>query len=84
VLSQWANFAALFYSGVFSTGIAYVTWHVGVRRLGGSHASVYQNVVTLVAVLGGWIGLGEPVLTSQLIGGLLMLVGLLLMRRSRG
>jgi drug/metabolite transporter (DMT)-like permease len=82
-LAEWDNFAALFYSGVFSTGIAYVTWHVGVRRLGGSHASVYQNVVTLVAVLGGWIGLGEPMLGSQLVGGLLMIIGLLLIRRTR-
>ena len=82
-LAQWHNFAALFYSGIFSTGIAYVTWHVGVRRLGGSHASVYQNVVTLVAVLGGWLVLGEPFLASQLVGGLLMIVGLLLIRYTR-
>lgn len=82
-LAQWHNLAALFYSGIFSTGIAYVTWHMGVRRLGGSHASVYQNVVTLIAVLGGWLVLGEPLLASQLIGGLLMIIGLLLIRHSR-
>ena len=74
---------ALIYSGIFSTGIAYATWHVGVRRLGGSHASIYQNVVTLVAVMGGWLALGEPVLTSQLCGGALMIAGLLLMRVRR-
>ncbi len=72
--------AALIFSGVFSTGIAYSTWHVGVRRLGGSHASIYQNVVTLVAVIGGWLVLSEPILTSQILGGLLMIGGLLLMR----
>lgn len=82
-LAEPDNFAALVFSGVFSTGIAYVTWHVGVRRLGGSHASVYQNVVTLVAVLGGWVALGEPVLASQLVGGVLMIIGLLLIRRTR-
>ena len=74
---------ALIYSGVFSTGIAYATWHVGVRRLGGSHASIYQNVVTLVAVLGGWLALGEPLLISQICGGGLMIYGLLLMRVGR-
>ncbi len=77
------NLWPLIYSGAFSTGIAYATWHVGVRRLGGSHASVYQNVVTLVAVLGGWIALGEAVMYSQIIGGALMIGGLLLMRASR-
>lgn len=74
---------ALIFSGIFSTGIAYATWHVGVRRLGGSHASIYQNVVTLVAVLGGWLALGEPLLTSQIFGGALMICGLLLMRVGR-
>lgn len=74
---------ALIYSGVFSTGVAYATWHVGVRRLGGSHASIYQNVVTLVAVIGGWMVLGEPILGSQIVGGILMISGLLLMRIGR-
>lgn len=74
---------ALIFSGIFSTGIAYATWHVGVRRLGGSHASIYQNVVTLVAVLGGWLALSEPLLLSQIFGGALMICGLLLMRVGR-
>ncbi|MFO1065317.1 MAG: DMT family transporter [Pirellulales bacterium] len=77
------NFGCLIYSGIFSTGIAYATWHVGVRRLGGSHASVYQNVVTLVAVLAGCFLLSEQLLMPQIIGGVLMIGGLLLMRFSR-
>jgi drug/metabolite transporter (DMT)-like permease len=81
--SESHNLWALIYSGAFSTGIAYATWHVGVRKLGGSHAAVYQNVVTLVAVLGGWLALNEPMLGSQLVGGVLMIAGLLLMRKGR-
>lgn len=77
------NLLALVYSGVFSTGIAYATWHIGVRRLGGSHASIYQNVVTFVAVLGGWMMLSEALLASQLLGGLLMIIGLLVIRQTR-
>lgn len=75
--------AAIVYSGVFSTGLAYATWHMGVRAVGGSHASVFQNVVTLVAVAGGWMVLGEPMLPAQIIGGGLTIAGLLLMRRGR-
>lgn len=82
-MAEWHNLIAVVYSGAFSTGIAYATWHIGVSRLGGSHASVFQNVVTLVAVLGGWLVLAEPVLTSQLIGGMLMIIGMLCMRYSR-
>jgi drug/metabolite transporter (DMT)-like permease len=75
--------AAMVFSGVFSTGIAYATWNAGVRRVGASYASVYQNVVTLIAVVGGWIFLSEQVLLAQIAGGCLTIGGLLLMRRGR-
>jgi drug/metabolite transporter (DMT)-like permease len=71
------------YSGVFSTGLAYASWHVGVGILGASHAAVYQNVVTLVAVMGGWLFLHERPLWAQIVGGILIVAGLILMRRGR-
>jgi drug/metabolite transporter (DMT)-like permease len=83
VLFQPAIVLALLYSGAFSTGLAYATWNIGVRHLGGSHAAVYQNIVTLVAVLGGWMFLHESILAAQIVGGGIMLVGLFLMRRGR-
>lgn len=73
----------LLFSGMLSTGLAPATWNFGVQRLGGSHAAVYQNVVTLVAVLGGWWVLGEPQLVTQWIGGGLTIAGLFIMRRGR-
>lgn len=73
----------LLFSGILSTGLAPATWNFGVQRLGGSHAAVYQNIVTLVAVLGGWWVLGEPQLLSQWIGGALTIAGLFIMRRGR-
>jgi drug/metabolite transporter (DMT)-like permease len=75
--------ACLLFSGGLSTGLAPATWNFGVKRLGGSHAAVYQNVVTLVAVLGGWWVLGEPQLITQWIGGGLTIAGLFIMRRGR-
>jgi drug/metabolite transporter (DMT)-like permease len=80
---QTNNLIAIIYSGVFSTGVAYATWHAGVRAVGGSHAAVYQNVVTLVAVVGGWVFLKEEPMVAQLFGGVLMIAGLLMMRRGR-
>lgn len=73
----------LLFSGALSTGLAYGTWNFGVQRLGGPHAAVYQNVVTLVAVLGGWLVLKEPRLTAQWLGGGLTIAGLLIMRKGR-
>ncbi|HAC90292.1 MAG TPA: hypothetical protein DCF63_06615 [Planctomycetaceae bacterium] len=75
--------AAMAYSGIFSTGIAYATWNAGVYRVGAAYASIYQNVVTLVAVLGGWLMLNEQLLPVQLLGGALTVIGLLTMRHAR-
>lgn len=71
------------YSGALSTGLAYGTWHYGVSKLGGSHASVYQNFVTLIAVLAAWLMLGESLKLPQILGGLVLFLGLILMRRGR-
>lgn len=75
--------AALLYSGILSTGVAYASWNAGVRMVGASHAAVFQNVVTLVAVIGGWLALNEEIVTAQILGGILTVVGLFLMRRGR-
>ena len=63
--------------------LAYASWHVGVRILGGSHAAVYQNVVTLVAVLGGWLFLHERPVVVQIVGGVLIVLGQVAMRCGR-
>jgi len=78
-----SNAMAILYSGLISTGIAYATWHYGVRQVGGSRAGVYQNVVTLVAVVGGWLFLSEPMLFAQFVGGLAIIIGVVLMRMKR-
>ncbi len=81
--TQPSNLIAILFSGIFSTGFAYAAWHYGVRQLGASHAAVYQNAVTLVAVLGGWLWVGEQPLLSQIFGGALIIAGLFLMRKGR-
>ncbi len=81
--TRTVTFLEIVYSGVFSTGLAYASWHVGVRILGGSHAAVYQNVVTLVAVIGGWIFLHEKPVIAQIAGGVLIVFGLIAMRQGR-
>jgi drug/metabolite transporter (DMT)-like permease len=80
---QPAVLAAVAFSGILSTGLAYVFWHRGVRQLGASHAAIYQNVVTLIAVVGGWVFLRELPTFLQILGGGLMIAGLLVMRSAR-
>jgi drug/metabolite transporter (DMT)-like permease len=75
--------AAILFSGIFSTGVAYAMWNYGVQKLGAPHAAIYQNVIPLVAVVSAWWMIGETPLMFQIWGGVLIIGGLVLMRRSR-
>ena len=72
---------ALLFSGVFSTGLAYVLWNAGVRHVGASHTAVFANLVPIVALGTGAAFLGEGVSELQLLGGGLVLAGVWLVRR---
>jgi drug/metabolite transporter (DMT)-like permease len=73
-LSAW-NWAAVVYSGLLSTGLAYVLWNRSVRRLGPARTSALSNLVPLVALAVAWAALGERPGAIQLLGGALVLVG---------
>lgn len=71
------------YSGIFSTGLAYAFWNFGLRKVGPSHSSIYANLVPVVALGSGWLMLGETITDVQIPGGLLILGGIIVMRRTR-
>lgn len=75
--------AAIIFSGGFSTGIAYGLWNVAVQRVGPSATAIYNNLVPVVALVSGAVLIGERVTLYQLLGGALILGGLVLMRRVR-
>ena len=74
---------ALVFSGVGSTGIASSLWNLGIKQVGPSHASGFQNLVPLVALAASWILIGEVPFALQLVGGALIVVGLVVMRYKR-
>jgi drug/metabolite transporter (DMT)-like permease len=78
-----ATWLAVAYSGVFSSGLAYVLWNVGIQRIGAARTSVTVNLVPLVALVAGVLFLGERVVLPQLVGGAMVIAGLLWMRRAR-
>ena len=73
-----ATWAAIVYSGVFSTGLAYVLWNWSVRRLGPSRTSAFVNIVPVCSLVVAWIFLGERPGSMQLAGGGLIVLGLAL------
>lgn len=79
-LSAAAWFAVAF-SGLLSTGLAYSLWNLGIRQVGPSRTSVYTNLVPVITLCASVWMLGESVTLWQLTGGVLVLAGLVVMRR---
>ncbi len=74
---------AVFYAGVFGTGIAYALWNVGIRHVGAAQTAIYVNLAPIIAVGSGYLWLGESVGPVHMVGGALILGGLWVMRRAR-
>ncbi|WP_179862118.1 DMT family transporter [Longibacter salinarum] len=74
---------AIIFSGGLSTGIAFVIWNTAVRNVGASNTAIYNNLVPLVALAGGVLFLDETVNAWQIAGGVLIIAGLVLVRRYR-
>jgi drug/metabolite transporter (DMT)-like permease len=70
----------LLYSSVISIGIAYLFWYRGIRVLGPTRTSVYGNLQPIVAILTGWVALGEAPTVWQLVGTVTIIGGIFLTR----
>jgi drug/metabolite transporter (DMT)-like permease len=70
----------VFYSSVISIGVAYLFWYRGIRVLGPTRTSVYGNLQPIVAILTGWIALGEAPTVWQLVGTVAIIGGIFLTR----
>ena len=76
-----AEVAALVFSGGLSTGLAYAIWNESVLRAGASRTAAFSNLVPVVGVIAGVVLRGETVTTLQVLGGLLVVVGVIVVRR---
>jgi len=71
---------ALLLLGVFGTGVAYVMNYRVIAELGSTTASVVTYIVPVVAVAVGVLFLGESFQLRLVTGGLLIVVGIALLR----
>ncbi len=76
----WAGFG---YSTFLSIVYSYIAWSWAIRHLGVSRTAVYSNVTPLVALMGGWVLLGETPAWSQLAGAPMILLGVFIVRRPK-
>ena len=69
------------FSGLFATGVAYVLFNIGLERVGAARATGFVNLVPVVSLATGAWFLDEPILASQVLGGVLVITGLWWMQR---
>ncbi|MDF9412124.1 DMT family transporter [Brevibacillus laterosporus] len=74
-LFLWENLWSIAYLGIFSSVIAFFCWTKSVHFLGPTKASPFMNVVPVFATLFAVLFLREELLLSQIIGGVLVLLG---------
>ncbi len=76
-----SNLAAIGYTAVFASLVAYVGWNHGVRIVGAGRAAMVMYLMPVFTALLGWLLLGEALRTFHWIGGALIFAGLLLATR---
>lgn len=73
--------ASVAYLGIFGTVIGFVWYYEGVKKIGPARTAVFNNLVPVFGISFGALLLGEPILASMVIGGLLVIAGVSLTNR---
>jgi drug/metabolite transporter (DMT)-like permease len=77
----WQVWASIVYLGAFGTVIAFIWYYEGVKAIGPSRTAVFNNLVPAFGVVLALLVLGEPILVSMVVGGLLVIMGVTLTNR---
>ncbi|RPF50584.1 DMT family transporter [Aquisalibacillus elongatus] len=77
-ITNSANWLGLLYLGIFPSFIAFVLWNQAVSDLGPSLSSVFLNILPFFTTIGAVIFLNEQVFSAQIIGGVLVILGVIM------
>nr|WP_280146763.1 DMT family transporter [Priestia megaterium]MDH3169286.1 DMT family transporter [Priestia megaterium] len=75
------SFLILLYLGVFCSVIAFLLYNFGLRKLSSSSAMTLMNLVPIFGVLFSVLLLNEVLSINQLIGGVIIILGVVLSMR---
>ncbi|WP_120997989.1 DMT family transporter [Stutzerimonas urumqiensis] len=73
-----SNLAAIFYTALFASLIAYLAWNNGVKVVGAAKAAITSYSMPVFVAILGWLLLGEALQPYHWVGGGLIFGGLLL------
>lgn len=74
--------SGLLYIGIGASIVAFLAWNVGIRRMGAARGAIFLNLVPVITAAIAVPVLGESLVLAQLIGGLLVFVGVAIVSRS--
>ena len=77
-LGVWLN---LLYLGVICTALSFFLYLYALARLGPVRVTSFINLLPVVSVVGGMLILGERLLPAQMIGGVVIVLGVFLVNR---
>ena len=80
---SWTTWVALVYSAMFALCLSYLIWYVAVRQIGSARASVYSNVIPIVAMAVAYLFLGEAIGSVKILGAAAVLTGVGIARLER-
>lgn len=80
----WENVLAVLYIAIFGTVIASLWFLQGVRVIGPARTAVYANLTPIFGVILGYLVLSEPIDTSMIVGGTIVITGVILTNRAKG
>jgi drug/metabolite transporter (DMT)-like permease len=82
-IAAWPHIAALIWLGIAPTFVGYLTWNAALRRASASQVSSFIYFSPPIAVLIGWVWLGERPGWLTLIGGAVTVGGVALANARR-
>ena len=77
----WQVWASIIYLGAFGTVVAFIWYNQGIRAVGPSRTAIFTNLVPAFGVLLSAGLLGEAVLASMVVGGVVSAIGVSLTNR---
>ena len=78
-----ANLAAIGYTALFASVVAYQLWNIGLRELGASRTAMSNYLMPVFTAILAWALLDERLQDYHWVGGALIVSGLLLAGRGR-
>lgn len=79
----WGGWVAILYGALLALVIPNLLFLFGVREIGRARAAAFVNAVPPLGCLAGWLVLGETLRPLQIIGAIMIVVGIILVQMKK-